>query len=154
MYTGLIIDAQSKQLLTWAFKALIPDWENRGYLFRTQHNHPLPHHMTINMGKFDNTLNNKSILGSEGECLATELVIGTDAVAFKVEAALAYCPDEDDLVEIVTMNDKKSHAHITAAIVAGAKPFQANYLFDGTFTPIKTHKFEEPLRVYGYIQES
>jgi len=149
MYTAIVLDKQSCQLLTWATKALVPNWTN--FKFETQHQDPLPHHMTINLGEIDESLNPRTILCQPAEILGKSLYVGTDVLVFRVSKPRWY----DGLVwhKLKTMNDKGSAPHITCALTAGNKPMISNFLFNGTQEPLEKIRLEDPLFLSGIIRQ-
>ena len=52
MYTAAVLRTTSGHLLRWLTKGTTT-LEDDGFVFQTPHGEPLPHHMTVNLGLFD-----------------------------------------------------------------------------------------------------
>lgn len=129
MYTAVMIDKPSRQLLTWCMMNFI-DLKEREFQLETPQKYKLPHHMTINMGEFDEILNNPEMGGKEAELEVDAFLYSHQhgVAAFRVSKAICIV-DKFNEQPIKTINDGKSSKHITAAIFKGVKPFKANDLF-------------------------
>lgn len=152
MYTAIVLDKQSCQLLTWAVKALLPDWETLNLKFKTQHDDPLPHHMTINLGELDESLNARVMLGKQAEILGKTLYIGTDVAVFRVSKP-KWFDGKSSWFKIKTMHDGSSKPHVTCALTPGNKPMISNLLFNGTQEPLDKIILEDPLFLSGIVKE-
>src|SRR4051812_41160885 len=108
MYTAVVLDRTSVRLLTWMLRALT-ELDKFGFNLKTAQGVVLPHHMTINLGKLDATLNHPLIMDSEAELEIDEIVfdhvLGVCAATVKKATTLTF-PD----LPIRTM---KLHSHIT-----------------------------------------
>ena len=152
-YTAVVLEKTSIQLLTYAMKA-VTNLVQKGFILKA-HDYRLPHHMTINMGEFDLTLNHEGVLASDYAELQIDEIFWSESVgvaAFRVASKISY---SDMPSKIVTLNDKDSRAHITAAIKHGVKPFRSNDLFaDEPPEDLKSYRFaDEMLVVRGEVRE-
>lgn len=98
------------------------DFDN--WQFKTAQGQPLPHHMTINMGEFDNNLNDPSILGRE-------VLLTIDEIWSNEKLGVCAAPVieaiTDDGIKVFTMN---SVPHVTCCIKPGSKPKFSNQMFE------------------------
>lgn len=99
--------------------------EAHGYVFQTVQGESLPHHMTINLGNFDERLNNKEILGATATLWVSHFLYNDKACAAVVDRA------EVNGVPINTINDRTSGKHITMCLLPPARPVDSNTLFAG-----------------------
>ncbi len=119
MYIAAVLTSQAchqlKQILTQYV-------DLKGYVFQTAAGMPLPHHMTINMNGFDNTLNNPELLGQQCN-------IKIDGIAYNHQlgicAARVISATSLNNIEINSINSIK---HITLAMKPTSKPFFSNKL--------------------------
>ncbi len=151
MYIAAVLDQASILILRGAVRdaildAICVDIEAEGFKFETPAGGPLPHHMTINMGEFDETLNKRSILGKPVE-------IGVDYVFYDpVLGVCAVTVDECEAGEYPDSNEVHSanaRPHITVALKPGVKPKTSNELFGPRKTT--TVKLELGLLLDGTI---
>jgi hypothetical protein len=153
-YSAVVLEKMSIQLLTWAMRAT-GKLEKHGFHLRT-HSGSLPHHMTINLGKFDLTLNHTNILNSEYAELHIDALFWSKklgASAFRVATARAFY-NGGGFHKINTINDKNSKPHITVALMDGVKPVRSNDLFgDNPPDDLKFYEFNDMLIVQGSIVE-
>lgn len=61
-YTAAVLRPTSALLLKWIARAVLK-LEPDGFLFETPQGEPLPHHMTLNLGAFDDKVNPPFLLG-------------------------------------------------------------------------------------------
>lgn len=107
MYTALLLDEKSKDLLIKTFSHQLPvGWEI------------IAHHMTINMGPASSgpALN---LLNQEFSLLVTEIAFNDRVVAVGVET-------------IVPSNNPKKHITLAVNKIIGAKPKESNNLNNWT----------------------
>lgn len=115
MYACILLHEDDAKFLADKFLEVISDFS--GYRMATPH-YSLPHHMTINMGDFDQSLNDKSVLGQE-----IEMYI--DGFSYSNELGIAAARVVRTEPEINTINEQP---HITIAIQPHGKPFLSNKL--------------------------
>ena len=156
IYTAVILEKTSCQLLTWAMRATA-NLEGKGFGLKA-HDYHLPHHMTINLGEFDIALNHEKVLYCDFAELEIDSLFWSESVG---AAAYRVCPksawtEDPKFVRhpIKTINDDKSHAHITVALRDGVKPVRSNDLFsEDPLEDLNLHKFNDPLIVRGSVRE-
>jgi len=137
MYTAAVLAPMSAQLLKWITKALIRPEKDR-FVFQTEQKQPLPHHMTINLGEFDQNLNDPSCLGSRVElridCIYINYCIGVCAA----KVHLAQLPSGKEL------KVENKVPHVTICLVPGTKPMSSNTMLESLGDPA-SQTFSYPL---------
>jgi len=138
MYTAAVLRPDSALKLKQIMREKI-DLENLGFECKTPQGEPLPHHMTLNLGLFDNTLNDPELLGSE-------IVLTVDSLWYceMIGACAAKVIDSQSAKSINTQK------HITICLKPPAKPFQSNKLFEPMTKQIM---LDAPLTLEASIQE-
>lgn len=126
MYTAAVLRPESVELLTKIMREH-RDLESEGFEYKTPSGDPLPHHMTINLGRFDSAINDPSLLGEEAV-----LVVNRLYYCYTTGACAAYVCDaySTDFVPIESINKNK---HITICLKPPAKPFHSNDIFDKAY---------------------
>lgn len=127
MYTAAVLTPLSAQLLRWIMKGT-EDLEKSGFLLETPQGDFIPHHMTINLGRFDETLNPKSILGNQAIVKVDKLVYNDvmGVCAANVQEALGFqFLDSSPVVNIQCVNE---YPHVTVCLKPGSKPVESNDL--------------------------
>ena len=141
MYTAAVLQPESADVLKQAMRDAI-DLENRGFECVTPQGEPLPHHMTMNLGPFDSTVNKSELLGKPAILWIDSLwwceTIG--ACAARVNRAYS----EGELI-----NSSHDNKHITICLKPPAKAFHSNKIFDGG----KMIILKQPLTLMADIQE-
>ena len=135
MYTAVVLDDRSCRELVERL-ANVEGWTGDGYRYETPAGASLPHHMTVNLGPFDSTLNDPK---------ATE-----GFVALLVDA---FCWDDEKGVCAARVTDppvKSTNAqpHVTMCLRPGAKPVASNHLDWSRAVPLTP-----PLVVRGVVRE-
>jgi len=146
MYTAAVLNNISSQLLRWIMRGTV-NLESQGYNFGNN----LPHHMTINMGKLDVSLNSKSILSCPALMKVSELRFDHDLgiCAAPVDEAIALRMDDSDpIVQIQTINEQP---HITICLKPGVRPVTSNELL--AISNAEVVKLDEVYELSGTIQE-
>lgn len=125
MYAAAVLSKASADLLKGF---VIGHSELDSYEFETGNGDPLPHHMTINLGAFDTSLNDASLLGCQAVLIINEIVyddtLGVCAApVIASQAKLNPVGPRHLWKAIKTINQ---HAHITCCIKPGSKPKFSN----------------------------
>lgn len=124
MYTAAVLRDTSAHLLRWITKALTT-LEGDGFAFRTPQSESIPHHMTVNLGTFDDRINPNVPLGSYVEIRLSKLVfnytLGVCAAPVTARVEIA----EGEWTKLHTIND---HPHITIALKPGVPARMSNDL--------------------------
>jgi len=127
MYTAVVLDKKSKDDLKNATNHLL----KKG--FESEVNGvQLPHHMTINLGEFDERLNDPDILGMYAILRAEALWWDHKVCCVEITEAHATHIENDsiiDLIPINTLNDDEYCAHVTMGVKNGGRPRDSKYLF-------------------------
>lgn len=117
MYIAAVLEIGCQAKLRDAFLSKI-SLENYEFISASG---PLPHHMTINMGEFDETLNPISILEEQVEMMVQ---------GFYFDHLLNVCAAKVTSAKLVSsaekVNIKNAQPHITLAIRPPGKPFNSN----------------------------
>ncbi len=150
MYTAVVLDQSAVAALTQKLRETVnlePEFSLDG-----PEGYPLPHHMTLNLGKLDTKLNAEWMLNAECELIVDAFLwcdkIG--ACAARVVKALVF-DDSGNPGELASFNDGKSHKHITTCLKPGVKPFKSNALWDD---PSKVNIFTfDPITLEGVVKE-
>lgn len=151
MYTAAVLEDGQRNLLQIALTEVAPDIEDKGYLFETSRGDLLPHHMTINMGDFDQALNCISMGGMPVEVTIDGFWYDHKLGVVAARVADALCTivgDErqcDYHEQVKTINE---HRHITMCLKPGVKPFTSNKL-DWSKPGLM---LKEPMKVKARIQ--
>lgn len=151
MYTAAVLEDGQRHLLQIALTEVAPEIEDKGYLFETSKGDPIPHHMTINMGDFDQGLNCISMLGMPVEITIDgfwyDHALGVAAARVTDTLCTIVGDDwQDDYHErIKTINEQP---HITMCLKTGVKPFLSNKL-DWSKPGLM---LKEPMKVRARIQ--
>ena len=158
IYTAAVLTPQSANLLRWAMRAATKGFElENDFGFKTPQNEPIPHHMTINLGKLNTELNPDWILGMSAKLKVDQLRWSEEigACAFRVVEAISVV---DDYV-IKSFNDEKSNKHITTCLKPGVKAHKSNDLFgvkaitDFGSSIQYSNLFEEIIELDAVVQE-
>ena len=151
MYTAVVLDQSAVVALTQKMRETVnlePKFSLDG-----PEGYPLPHHMTINLGKLDEKLNDEWILRADAVELTVDAFLWCEkigACAARVTEAFAF-DGAGNPYRITSFNDGKSHKHITTCLMPGVKPFKSNALWDD---PSKVNIFTfEPVTLEGSVKE-
>lgn len=142
MYTAAVLDMNSRLTLRQALSSS-RNMEEFGFVFKTSAGESLPHHMTINLGNFNQNLNNPQILGKAALLTVSHFLYNDKICCAVVSHA------EVDGVSINTINDQTSGKHITMCLVPPTKPMESNALFKGGALTIKC----QSMQLNAIIQE-
>lgn len=143
MYTAAVLRSSEVIALIDVFQRLV-DLEPQGYQLKTPEGEPLPHHMTINLGRFDTSLNPAEFLGKPAEIVIDSIHWSHDhniCAANVIEASVSG-------QQIRTIN---SHPHITICLRPPAKPFHSNKMLKDDKRQYYVLKF--PRVLYADIRE-
>jgi hypothetical protein len=148
MYTAAVLTGTSRTILQWLLKKTF-DYTVLGYLLETPRGDPLPHHMTINLGFLDETLNPKTLLGKTCK-LEVDGIYRDDSIGV-CAAHVSKATDESSII-IQTLHDckGKSQKHITLCLKPQVKPVSSNELFQSEKVTVYAI---EPFILEGIIQE-
>ena len=127
MYTAVVLDDTSVNILKNIAIAFF-DLENKGFVFETQQGNPLPHHMTVNMGEMDSSINDPSLLSKEVKMRISTMSFDEELGACAAKVDTAFHKESKSTTPVLSNNE---HPHVTIAIKPGSKPFWSNKLFDG-----------------------
>lgn len=123
MFAAVVLTHDSQKMLKEIAQTCLGNDANL-FVFITANGMHLPHHMTLNMGDFNTSINDQSILGQtvvmRFRHFAHNLKLGVAAVAIE-EAKV-----KSSGSEVKSTNAKM---HITCCIMPGSKPFKSNDLF-------------------------
>ena len=148
MYTAAVLERNSQLLLQYATRKAI-DWVDfdSAMLMATPRGDELPHHMTINLGKFDENLNSKDLLHKNCKLYVQNLTINEKmgVVAAKVRKAAT---DEHENVETFNVVP-----HITIALRKGVPPKKSNDMLESSSEDNRVVYLTEELALDAYIQE-
>lgn len=150
IYTAAVLNENSRHLLRWLTKANTT-LEADGFLFQTPQGDKLPHHMTINLGSFDESINSRSVLGGFVE-------LHIDRVKFDYNIGACAAPIVKAQVELVDQIDQTSegwidlktfndHPHITTCLRPGVSAKFSNDM-------LASHGVKEVLFDQTYILEA
>lgn len=154
IYTAAVLNENSGHLLRWLAKGLT-SLEDDGFLFQTPQGNPLPHHMTVNLGAFDESLNEKRLLGCFVELHVKRLCFNYTIGACAAPVEKSRVEIDGEWFDLKTFND---HPHITTCLKPGVgakfsndllaipKPhtesvhFDRTYILDGWVKEVKPQK--------------
>jgi len=123
MYTAVVLDEKSRKNLLNVFADEIRALQ--GFQIKTAQGDSLVHHVTVNMGDFDESLNDKSLLGQEVVMNVVSFAKDERVAAFGVEFLRR---NNKSVFGTPSINTINNIPHITAAIKEGGKPFYSNKL--------------------------
>lgn len=149
MFTAAILYPTSAALLKWMMRGTF-NLEPQGFVLETEQGMPLPHHMTINLGRMDRTLNPGLKLGCDALIRVRRLCHNPRIGVCAAEVVSAVEPLDRTVASlggafrpIKCMN---SHPHITLCLLPGTKPKEANRIFletDSIYTSLdETYELE------------
>lgn len=139
MYTAAVLTLESIEIL----KNLASRLGLEDFVYQTPQGDALPHHMTINLGKFDESLNDPLLLGQEVEITIDSIWHCKTIGACAAKVSKTNCCGS----EIKSSNTNK---HITICLKPPAKPVHSNKLFsEGS----KVFIINEPLVLKAILQE-
>lgn len=129
MYVAAVLYPEAAQVLKRLVLVVLKDsicvdLISSGWLFETPTGGELPHHMTINMGPLDETLNPPSILDQEVSLRVSHIYYDPILGACAVAVNSAWRAGDAGLVQ-----SKNDQPHITVALKPGVKPKVSNDLF-------------------------
>lgn len=139
MYIGAVLDVVEVLLLKQTLLAYL-DPKPLGFIFETKSGMMLPHHMTINMGKFDDSLNDPSILGQEVRLEISKFLYNENICCAAVDSAL--------LSDKTPVHSSNKNKHITMCLRPPTKPVESNKLFEKSSV-----LHVDPFVIYATVQE-
>lgn len=150
MYTAAVLHPISANLLRWIQRGIL-DLEQEGFVVQTQQGQLLPHHMTINLGKFDENLNEESLLGHEALLKVNQFVYNDvlGVCAAPVIEAVGYRLADPPVIPIKTINE---HPHITVCIMPWAKPASSNVMLAESHLNNITIKMDQVYELQARIE--
>lgn len=156
MYTAAVLTPMSAMALEWMVKAKL-GLQDQGFVFKTAQGQRLPHHMTINLGKLDEKLNSREIMGKKAELMVERLVysdtLGVCAAPVLFAKALmneGEGLEKGDWVDVVSNNPEP---HITCCIKPQSKPKLSNQMLEFPSPLTVTVQLDEPVWLEAVIQE-
>lgn len=154
MYTCVVLSEMSADLLKWIVRA-VTDLEEAGFRFHTDQDKPLPHHMTINLGGFNEKLNHPAMLQdfAKAEIYVSEIVYDHDLGVCAAPVVRATCRvvygEEGGWEEIKTTN---AVPHVTLCIKAGCKPVYSNKMLESPGPNVVRVKLDKTYRLDGAVE--
>lgn len=127
MYTAAVLTPQSSDLLQSKFEEKINP-KLLGFIFETKYGQKLPHHVTINLGTFDESLNALDILRSP-------IKIWTHKFLYNENICCAVV-DKIETKSGVSINCRNEFPHITTCLRPPTRPFESNELFTNAASAI------------------
>lgn len=122
MYTAAVLRPDSVSELLREFRE-IADLENQGFVCLTPQGESIPHHMTINLGNFDTTVNNPELLGKPA-------VLYVDSIWYCKEIGACAAHVKSSYSDGKSINSINEHKHITICLKPPAKAFHSNKIFE------------------------
>ena len=119
MYTAAVLNDISVKILKEAAERTL---DLAGFEFCTTAGNPLPHHMTINIGPFNTTINDPNLLGEDCVISIREFLICEKIGVCAANVLLAK-------FGMTNINSTNLHRHITVCLKPPAKPAHSNDLF-------------------------
>jgi hypothetical protein len=151
MYTAAVLDSESVDLLTTLMRNTL-DLEKLGFELQTPQREPLPHHMTINLGRFDHRLNHPDILDERADIYIDSLWWSEEigVCAARVTEALSH----DSFNQPISTINSKTSPHITICLKPPAKPVDSNKLFrNGQGRPeMKSVQLDKTYKLNAVVQ--
>jgi hypothetical protein len=130
-YTAAVLVDGQRQLLRTALAVEAGlDVESLGYLYEWRSG-PLPHHMTINRGDFDEALNRRALLGMPAELVVDGFWYDHDLGVVAARVVQAHCRIAGDEGQADCREPIKTitaQPHITMCLKPGIEPFLSNKL--------------------------
>lgn len=120
MYTAAILDHRSVDSLRNQAEQLLGDLS--AFRFSTSQGHRLPHHMTVNLGSLDESLNPRSMLGRP-------VILKVNKLARNDSTGVCAACVETSLCESSLLRSANAQPHITICIMPWAKPKDSNAIF-------------------------
>jgi hypothetical protein len=142
MYTAVVLETHARNKLGESLNSL-PQWSGReSYVWFTQTGE-LCHHCTLNLGKIDEGLNEKSLLGELVELTVDAFCWDNNrgVCAARVTELILYNTD-------IVVKSKNAQPHVTICVFSGTKPAESNNL-DWS----KAVLLDEPLTLHGVVEE-
>jgi hypothetical protein len=141
MYTAAVLTEDSVKTLEDEAKQV---FDLTGFEFSTPAGSKLPHHMTINLGQFDENLNNPDILGKNCILSIQELLI-CDKIGVCAAKVLTA---KFGTIDICSTN---IHKHITICLKPPNKPVRSNELF--TTEGVRKVELDHLIHLNAIIEE-
>ncbi len=129
-YTGVVLTESSRDKLLEHIKNHLEPLLRQGFSLQTKNGSPLAHHVTINLGNFDPSLNNINTLGQTVPILVNSWAFDEKVAAVGVE---------------IPLKSNNVKPHITIAISKEGKPVYSNNLTN--WMPIS------PIQIFGVVTE-
>ena len=142
MYTAIVLTQESADRLK---EVVENNLKLEGFEFQTPAGESLPHHVTLNLGSFNASLNDPELLGKTARILVDKIWYNEDIGACAAEALKL----QSDLQKI---NCANKIPHITICLKPPAKPVSSNQLFEN---PLSCYilQLNRTLVLDGIIQE-
>lgn len=149
LYTAAVLNENSGHLLRWLTKALTT-LEQDGFLFQTPQGSPLPHHMTVNLGAFDDSLNERKMLGCFVE-------LHVDRVCFNHTIGACAAPVVKSQIEVngewLELKSINEYPHITTCLKPGVGAKFSNQMLSIPEPHTETVYFDRTYILNGWLQE-
>lgn len=145
MYIAAILDDVSVQKIKNTLKAdwfldrkMTFDQEFPDFLYQTEAGMPLPHHMTVNLGSLDKSLNDPRIIGKPVRLICKNVYVNNwmGVCAIVVDNAYVEIEIGQPWVDLKTSN---VIPHITVCIKKGVKPKTSNDMLSSKFDDDTRH---------------
>lgn len=123
MYIAAVLTPESVEALKLSFEQNVPEKDRSGLVYDSVSGYLLPHHMTINMGKLDESLNSPEILGKKAVIFVQKFWVNQKIGV----AAAEVSGNQGDgfVVKVANLSP-----HVTVALRIGCKPFFSNMMLD------------------------
>lgn len=139
MYTAIVLEESSRQLILDKFSSDLPS----EFIF-SDGVHQLSHHMTINLGRFDEHLNSRDVLEKPAVIRCSELVYNVDLGVCALSVDVAYVLEDETPIHSMNLCP-----HITVALIPPAKPKTSNILLGKR--PWQNQSIFEEIWLYGTV---
>lgn len=158
MYSAAVLTRNSAELLKWMIRATLK-LEESGFKFETPRGDSLPHHMTINLGKFDSNLNPSLSLGARAllkvnHCKYSQK-LGVCAIPVNEAFALGEVDPEEALENVNwhIVHTINAVPHITLCLKEGVAPKLSNELLASNSEDVITFDFDKTYVLDAFINE-
>jgi len=152
IYTAAVLKENSRHLLRWLAKALTT-LEEDGFRFQTSQAELLPHHMTLNLGAFDDSLNDPSVLGGFAEIHVDRLrfnyTLGVCAAPV-LRARVESIDGDGKWLDLKTIND---FPHITTCLKPGVSAKTSNEMLSLPRQQNEEVVFDQTYVLEAWVQE-
>lgn len=131
MYTAAILADSSSKLLHSKFIEKI-DPDPLGFIFETKFGQRLPHHMTINLGPFNDSINSPEVFGSSARLWVDHFLYNENICCAVVKKA--------ETLSGIPIFCANKNPHITVCLRPPTRPVESNKLFTNASSTINIEK--------------